>query len=234
MSATDVLNPLISALSGLGGVWLGGWLSDRRERDKRRTDFITRQLTELYGPLVSMSAEIEVRNALRDKISKANIEARREQMRMANQGDPNEARQVAKETGTVSLKLSKYEDASLREILMPIYRSMLSLCREKVWLTEPETRKHFTMLIEYVEILDRIIRDALPFDVLEHLDHDDEAPYIFYAHLEETSDRLKLSLTERKPSTASSVGDSLRAQYRRIRRIMIDFFQVSTKAPPME
>ena len=67
----DFLNPLISAAAGLGGVFLGGWLSDRREREKRRTAFVTRQLSEFYGPLVSMRTEIRSRGELRVKIENA-------------------------------------------------------------------------------------------------------------------------------------------------------------------
>lgn len=45
--------PLISAAAGLVGVLLGGWLSDRRERQKRHADFIhfSRGLFRLWKAL---------------------------------------------------------------------------------------------------------------------------------------------------------------------------------------
>jgi hypothetical protein len=40
LRAMSFVNAVISAASGLLGVLLGGWWSDRREREKRRTDFM--------------------------------------------------------------------------------------------------------------------------------------------------------------------------------------------------
>jgi hypothetical protein len=95
----DFLNPLISAAAGLGGVFLGGWLGDRREREKRRIDFITRQLSEFYGPLVSIRSEIRARGELRLKIGTAIDEKHVRGLRDAGQhGDANAFERATDET----------------------------------------------------------------------------------------------------------------------------------------
>jgi len=57
----DFLSPLISAAAGLSVVFLGGWLTNRREREKRRTGHIERQLSELYGPLVTIRKQLDLK-----------------------------------------------------------------------------------------------------------------------------------------------------------------------------
>ena len=67
----DFVNPLISAAAALGGVFLGGWLTNRREREKRRTDHIERQLSELYGPLMTVCKQLAARREHRQNIEGA-------------------------------------------------------------------------------------------------------------------------------------------------------------------
>src|SRR6266542_4117861 len=50
--------PLISAVAGLAGVWLGSRLTAVREQIAYRRTLIERQLRELYGPLLATRAEI--------------------------------------------------------------------------------------------------------------------------------------------------------------------------------
>ena len=64
------LTPFISAAAGLIGVALVGYLTNYLERKKTRREFITRQLLEFYGPLLSMRTEIRSRGELRVKMEK--------------------------------------------------------------------------------------------------------------------------------------------------------------------
>jgi hypothetical protein len=50
----DFVSPLISAAAGLLGVLTGGWITNSRERKKQRADHIERQLSEFYGPLITL------------------------------------------------------------------------------------------------------------------------------------------------------------------------------------
>jgi hypothetical protein len=66
-----VLASLLPALLGLGGVALGAWLIQRRERVQRQLAFVERQLREFYSPMWGLRREIEVRSQLRVQIQDA-------------------------------------------------------------------------------------------------------------------------------------------------------------------
>jgi hypothetical protein len=140
--------PIISAVAALAGVYVGAYLIDRRERDKRRSDFITRQLTEFYGPLVARRAE------------------------------------------------TSYDNVSVSDTLLPAYRQMIRIFRDKWSLAEPETRRHVPALVEFVEIWERHLKGAVSGEALERLAHSEENLKPLFAHLETTHDRLRRVLSE--------------------------------------
>ena len=191
MASEAFLNPLISGLVGLSGVWLGGWLSDRRDYDKRRTDFVKQQLSEFYGPLASMHAEIKARSTLRVKIGGAASAAWPDLIEQARQGGIEEMQRVSAERRPAFSALILDDNQAFREILMPIYRQMLALFRDKIWLAEPQTRTYFTPFVEFIDVWERVLRDALPGEVIAKLDHGEATLHPFYDHLEITLDRLR-------------------------------------------
>ena len=134
--------PIVSAMAALAGAYLGGYVADRREREKRHADFIMRQLTEFYGPLVACRAEID------------------------------------------------YDNASVSETLLPGYRRMVTIFRDKWSLAEPETRRDFPALVEFVEIWERHLK-GVPGDALEDLSYSEENLKPLHAHLETTHERLR-------------------------------------------
>src|ERR1700674_5177897 len=120
-SMVDFLIPLISATAGLGGVFLGGWLSDRREREKRRNDFITRQLSEFYGPLVSMRAEIRARGDLRLQIETAIDEKHaRDLIEAGSYGGQSAIRQVTDDNIPPMLAVMRDEYKIFTDVSMPL------------------------------------------------------------------------------------------------------------------
>jgi hypothetical protein len=82
----------------------------------------------------------------------------------------------------------------MREILMPLYREMMSVFREKMWLGEPETRTHFAALVEFVDVWDKILDDRLPVSIAPAIGHTEENLRPFYRHLETTHDNLRASI----------------------------------------
>jgi hypothetical protein len=68
---TLLLTPFASALAGLIGVLLGGWLSGRHERKRREAEFTSRRLSEFYGPILSIRTEIKARSELRLRVQTA-------------------------------------------------------------------------------------------------------------------------------------------------------------------
>jgi hypothetical protein len=188
------LNPIIAAMAALFGVWIGGYLTDRREREKRRTDFITRQLTEFYGPLVAARAEILARSELRVKVQRAAGDAWQELTTEAGGGFEGRLR-VSPEQRAAFSALLDYDNASLRETLLPAYRQMVTIFREKWSLGEPKTRSHFPALVEFVEVWERHLKGGIPGEALEALGHSEENLKPLYRNLEQTHDRLRDALS---------------------------------------
>jgi uncharacterized protein Usg len=192
----DFVITLISAASGLigglGGVFLGGWLGDRREREKRRTDFITRQLSELYGPLVSLRAGIRTRSELRVKIQDAAERIWKEKAR------PDyslaETHQFANERRAEFKAIIEDDSTTFKTVLLPDYQQMLTTFREKMWLAEPETRAYFPNLVEFIDVWERYMRGTLPGEVVQEIEHGEQWLHPFYKHLEETHDLLRRKL----------------------------------------
>jgi hypothetical protein len=54
------------------------------------------------------------------------------------------------------------ESETFRNVLMPRYREMIDVFRDKMWIAEPETREYFKGLIEFVDVWDKILADMLP------------------------------------------------------------------------
>jgi hypothetical protein len=135
--------PIISAMAALAGAYLGGYVAYRREHEKRHSDFITRQLTEFYGPLVACRAE------------------------------------------------SNYDNASVSDTLLPAYRRMVTIFRDKWSLAEPETHRHFPALVKFIEIWERHLKDGVPDAALEDLSRSEENLKPLFADLETTHDRLR-------------------------------------------
>jgi hypothetical protein len=54
--------PILSALFGLSGVivgaFLSSWLLSNRDRTQRKLNFIEKQLSEFYAPMVGLAAEV--------------------------------------------------------------------------------------------------------------------------------------------------------------------------------
>lgn len=158
MGQPSILTPLLTGLIGLGGVWLGSWLSDRREVERRRADRIARQLDEFYGLLLSLGTELQIRQKLSREIA------------TLGQGPASD--------------FAKSEIKALHEKEMPLYRQMVEVFRHKASLAEDETHSHYENLLRYVEIVDRYLagemssRDfSLLMPVQKHL-------LPFYEHLE--------------------------------------------------
>jgi hypothetical protein len=69
VTGSSILIPLISAAVVLISVVVGSWLTDWREREKQRREYITRQLSELYGPLLSLRRHVTARHEFREKVT---------------------------------------------------------------------------------------------------------------------------------------------------------------------
>lgn len=192
----DLASPLVSAVAGLGGVFLGGWLTTRSERRRQRREFITKQLDELYGPLVSMRAEIRALSELRVRIERASDTTWREKAQQASTAGPEHTERFMEAERPKYDALLADENARLKDVLIPTYRRMLCTFRDRLWLAAPETRAYFPALVEFVDVWERNLRNAIPGDVVQELGHTERNLHLFYEHLEKEHERLREDLSK--------------------------------------
>ncbi len=188
----SIITPFVAAVAALIAAFVVSFLTDRREREKRRVDFITRQLSEFYGPLVSIRAEILARSELRVKVGNA----AQEEWPKLYEGVRNVEimQRISEGRAEAYRRIIDYDNKALRDRLMPAYQNMILNFREKMWLAEPATRSYFPALIEFVEVWERHLGNAMPIEVIQRLDHSESNLDAFYRHLEETHDSLRLQL----------------------------------------
>jgi hypothetical protein len=186
--------PLLGAI-GVGGL-LGNlvtqFLTGQRETATRKVAFRKQQLEQFYGPLLAAHEEIRARGELRVKLQQAIDSGHFDDMlRSAPEGV--EAASDA-HLPTI-LKNIQDENQGFREVTMPRYREMISTFRDKMWLADPETRKFFPELIEFVDVWDKILADKLPHAVAPAIGHTEENLKPFYKHLEEMHDKLRTEIS---------------------------------------
>jgi hypothetical protein len=165
----DFLTPLISAASGLVGVFLGGWLSNRREAQNRRKEFVTRQLSELYVPLLALISELRARENMRSGLAEA-IE-----------GD-----------------LPEYFHTDMdiwRKSILPLYSKLLHIFRDKFWLSEPHTRTYYSALVSFTDAWERTFEHSAPGEAIRKLGaHSQTRLLPFYDHVEHTHEALRRAI----------------------------------------
>ena len=133
----------IPVVTGLGGVLIGAWLTQQRERSGRRHQFLVRQLHELYAPLVGLRAEIRVRSELRVRIHNEADAAWRELVADGRHISTEAVGRVSTERGPEFKRIVEYDNKVLAAELIPTYRRMLMILRDHLWLAEGKTREYF-------------------------------------------------------------------------------------------
>jgi hypothetical protein len=191
---SQFLSPIISALSGLAGMFLGGWLSDRREREKQRRDFIRLQLSDFYGPMLSMFAEIHARDALRRKLISTINQRNQQRMQNVLQQEHDAQHQTPMESLQHLSQWEKDEKQIFTDMIVPAYRQILGVFRDKICLSESTTRQYLPLLIEFTDINKRLLRASLPPDVATEMGHDDKKLDCLYQDITATHDRLRQAL----------------------------------------
>ena len=181
-------------MSGLAGVWIGARLTAHRETEKRRHEFIERQLREFYSPILSIRMEIHEKCKLRVRIGQIADEAWRKLCAERRASGIQALETLQKERSHEFKAIVDHENRQLREALLPAYRRMAEIFRENRWLAETETQEFFSDLIEFIDIWDRYISNSLPYEVLVELGHSEEKLDAFYNHVRDMNNKLRTAI----------------------------------------
>jgi hypothetical protein len=187
---SNLILSIVGALGvgGLIGSVINNWMTNRRETAARAVQFRKQQLDEFYGPLLAMHKEIRARSELRVKLQEAIDSQHVQDMLLSGPDKTEEASDAHLPAIFTNIR---DEGETFRKVLMPRYREMIDVFRNKMWLAEPETRKYFQSLIEFVDIWDKILADKLPASLAPAIGHTEQNLHPFYQHLEEVHDRIR-------------------------------------------
>ena len=187
----------VPAISGLCGVAVGAFLTAMREKTNRRHEFLSKQLTDFYSPLLSLKKEIEAIGKVRLKIHGVAGKVWRE-MCSRYDGNPPELQKLTKEKGDKFKKIIDYDNEYLETETLPAYHRMIEIFRNNLRLAEPSTVKHFSALLEFVNIWDRFPAGSLPGKVIRELEHSEESLYTLNDDLQLQHEKLRDKLAKGK------------------------------------
>lgn len=196
---TWVVSIAVPALAGLVGVVIGAWLTGRRERRQRRLAFVETQLRDFYSPMLGLRNEIRMRSELRVQLYETADTVWRELCAQARERGVEDLGDLSSTRGPEFKKLIEYDNKQLQEDLLPAYRQMTTLFRERLWLADPDTRRYYQDLIQFVELWDRWLAKSIPAEVIERVGHAEEKLHPFYEHIYERHDSLRTRLEAGRP-----------------------------------
>lgn len=91
-------------------------------------------------------------------------------------------------------QLLEHDAEHFVEELFPDYQNMLTIFRTNFWLADPETRTHFAVLFEFVEVWSRWLKGTLPSALVPIVGHSEEPLQPFYEHIRRKHDELQARL----------------------------------------
>jgi len=187
---------IIPAVAGLGGVILGAFLTAWNERRRRRLDFVEKQLQELYAPLLSIRKHVRALSELRPRVATVSGNVWEELCNDARERGGGQALQELRTERSPEFDaIIKYENEQWKSELLPSYKQMLKIFREKFWLAEDSTRDHFQKLIVYIELWERALNRTIPSEVIAKLGVREAELEPLYTDLEQTFQHLRRKLS---------------------------------------
>jgi len=187
----------IPAAAGLGGVIAGAWLTRWRDREERRYTFLRRQLEEFYAPFCALRDEIRAKGEVRVKVSRATDADWRASLEGV--ASPERKTAIAEEKRPTLHRSIQYDNEQLRTETIPAFRKMLNLFQEKLWLVEESTRGHYPTLVEFVEVWNRYLAQAVPTELPSQIGHGEEQLHGLYEDVERQRGTLRAKLRKGRP-----------------------------------
>jgi hypothetical protein len=154
-----------------------------------RSTFIQKQMSEFYSPIAGYRKRIRAMSEVRGKVSTAANEAWKELC--APYSEAKQPMLNHEELYAPFGKIIEYDNNQLREELMPLYRKILDLFTDKYWLADEDTRAYYQDFLEFVEIWERYLAEALPGDVIQKLGHSEDNVLPLYDHVEKKLSALQ-------------------------------------------
>jgi hypothetical protein len=183
-----ILQSGITAIAGLGGVYVGGWLTARNQAIERKHNRIREQLESFYSPLIGMHSEIQAKNGVRKKLHDT---ANSEWAKLFDGIHNPDTKQRINETHWPQYeRLIDHSEIQVRDELVPVYRKMLEYFSAHMWLAEKSTRSFYATFTEFVELYNRQMSASLPYEVNLALGHSEDSLQAFYADLQKNFDWL--------------------------------------------
>lgn len=198
-NSSQIFVAIIGALAGFSGVVIGAWLTSKREQTQRQLKFLESQLSQFYSPLLGIKNTIHRNSELRETLQSIASEQWALLNANTNQLSLNVNKDFTDEKWPKFKKLLDYDNQKFEKELFPLYQEMVECFRKNYWLADEETRKYFPTLLQYVEVWNRNLNDALPFEVWNALDHKEASLADFYKHLESKHNQLRDQLKNGSP-----------------------------------
>ena len=130
----SLVNALVPALSGLAGVAIGGWITSLNQKRERIETHIKNQLSEFYSPLLGIHSQIKAKSEVRLKVS--NAAQALWPAKFVGIDDPMIKKQISDTDFPAYEKLLDYNKRQLTEELIPLYRKMLEIFTDRMWLAD--------------------------------------------------------------------------------------------------
>ena len=180
----------ITASAGIAGVIVGGFLNRWNDRRKARLEHAKQQLSEFYSPVLSLRRHIRALSELRATISDV---ASTVYLSGERQARPRQ------ETASALNGLTQFDNEQMKGVLLPMYREIMTIFREKYWLADTEVQEHYGKLVEYVELWQRNFDKTIPGDIVVEMRVEEKKLQVLYDALENRFRRLQRMLEQFNP-----------------------------------
>lgn len=204
----EVLTAWVSLLGPIAGLIVGSKLTKGHQERQRKLELNEKQLREFYAPLWAMRLEIKTLSEYRLTVEGAMSS---EAQGLIDQFGQPEGLDDALEQGESISRITDayttdipYNNEMLEKVLLPMYRQMQELFRDRLHLAHLDTVDYFPILVRYNESWKRSNETTMPFTVAKAVQVKEAELHPFYAHLEARCDQLKAALANGKPLTVLS------------------------------
>ena len=158
---------------------------NRKSHYEKKLEFITKQITEFYSPILGYIYRIEASNLLQEELSELAGEAWKE---IVANNDKNEN---LDEEFKPFKKLIEYDNKITNEEVLSLFYKMHDIFTQNYWLAENSTKQHYLKLSRFVDVWKRFQNDSIPRQVLWKMEKDEDLLIPFKTDIKNKLDYLK-------------------------------------------